>query len=110
MDDCNINMLNYDNHMETHDFVDEMFSNYLIPQITKPTTITPTATLKDNIYSNDILGEYNQLQGILYSDISDHLPIFIITTLNNDRQDYVTIETRKYTHHIQKHHRSNMLE
>ena len=53
-------------HMETHDYVDAMFSNSLIPQITKPTRIPPTtATLIDNIYSNDILGEYNQLQGIL---------------------------------------------
>ena len=100
MGDFNINLLNYDHHMETHDYVDAMFSNCLIPQITKPTRITPTtATLIDNIYSNDILGEYNQLQGILYSDISDHLPIFILTTLNNDKQDCVTIETRKYTHH-----------
>ena len=62
-----------------------MFSITLIPQITKPTIITPTtATIIDNIYSNDILCEYNQLQGILYSYISDHLPIFILTTLYND--------------------------
>ena len=67
--------------METHDYIDAMFSNFVILQITKPTRITPTtATLIDNIYSSDILGEYNQLQGILYSDISDHLPIFILTT------------------------------
>ena len=67
MGDFNINLLNYDHHMETHDYVDAMFSNCLIPQITKPTRITPTtATLIDNSYSNDILGEYNQLQGILY--------------------------------------------
>ena len=85
--------------METHDYVDAMFSNSLIPQITKPTRITPTtATLIDNIYSNDILGEYNQLQGMLCSDSSDHLPIFILTPLNNNKHDYVTIETRKYTH------------
>ena len=77
-----------------------MFSNSLIPRITKPTRITATtATLIDTICNNDILGEYNQLQGILYSDISDHLPIFILTTLNNYKQDYVAIESRKYTHH-----------
>ena len=87
--------------METHDYVDAMFSNYLIPQITKQTRITPTtATLIDNIYNNDILDENNQLQGILCSDSSDHLPIFILTTLNNDKHDYVTIEIKKYTHHI----------
>ena len=53
----------------------------------------------DNIYSNDIIGEYSQLQGIVGSDIYNHLPIFILTTLNNEKQDYVTTETRKYTHH-----------
>ena len=97
MGDFNINLLNYDHHMETHDYVDTMFSNTIIPQITKPTRITPTtATLIDNIYSNDILGEYNQLHGILYTDISDHLSIFLLTKLNNDIKDDVTIETRIY--------------
>ena len=63
--DFNITLLNYDHRMETHIYVDAMFSNSLIPQITKHTTIIPiTATLVDTIYSNDILGEYNQLQGI----------------------------------------------
>ena len=53
--------------METHDYVDAIFSNYLIPQITKPTKITPTTTtVIDSIYRNDILSENNQLQGILY--------------------------------------------
>ena len=65
----------------SHDYVDAMFSYSLIPQITKPTRIiATTATLIDNIYSNDILGEYNQFQRILYSDISDQSPIFILTT------------------------------
>ena len=65
MGDFNINLLNYDHHMETHDYVDSMFSNSLIPQITKPTRITPTtAKLIYNIYSNDILGDYNQLHGL----------------------------------------------
>ena len=102
MGDFNIVSLSYGHHMETHDYVDAMFSKSLIPQITKPTGITPiSASLIDNMYSNDILGEYNQLQGISYSDISTHLSIFILTTLNNDKQDYdyVTIETRTYTHH-----------
>ena len=74
-----------------------MFSNSLIPQITKPTRITPTTTtLIDNIYSNDILGEYNQLHAISYTYISDHLPIFLLIKLNNEINDDVKIETRIY--------------
>ena len=87
----NINLLNYDHHVETHDYVGTMFSNSLISQITKPIRIIPTtATILDNIYSNYILGEYNQLHGILCTDISDHLPIFLLTKLNNDITDDVT--------------------
>ena len=109
--DFNINLLNYDHHMETHHYVYAMFSNSLIPQITTPIRITATtAIFIDTIYSNDILVEYDQLQGILYSDISDHLPIFILTTLNNDKQDYVTIETKNILILIEKHHRDNILE
>ena len=56
MGDFNINLLNYDQHTDTRDYVDKMFSNAFLPLITKPTRITPiSATSLDNIYSNDIL-------------------------------------------------------
>ena len=65
--DFNFNLLNYDHRTETRDYVDTMFSNVFLPLITKPTRITPTsATLIDNIYSNDIPGENTQMQGIIY--------------------------------------------
>ena len=95
MADFNIHLLNYDQHTETRDYVDTMFSNAFLPLITKPTRITPTsATLIDNIYSNDILGEYTQMQGIIYTNISDHLPIFLLNKLNNNTKDDTIIETR----------------
>ena len=75
-----------------------MYSNAFLPQITKPTRIIPTsATLIDNIYSNNILGENTQMQGIIYTDISDHLPIFLLTKLNNNNtKDDTIIKTRLY--------------
>ena len=74
-----------------------MYSNAFLPLITKPTRITPTsATLIDNIYSNDIPGENTQMQGIIYTDISDHLPIFLLTKLNNNTKDDTIIKTRLY--------------
>jgi hypothetical protein len=61
MGDFNINLLNYNHHMETHKYVDAMFSNSLVTQITNPTSITPTtATLINNICRNDIFDEYIQ--------------------------------------------------
>ena len=48
-----------------------------IPTITKPTRITHTsATLIDNIYVRDTTPFVHS--GILFSDISDHLPIFCL--------------------------------
>ena len=93
MGDFNINLLNYDTHQETRNYVDTMFSNACIPLISRPTRITPTtATLIDNIYSNDLMGNNNQINGILYADISDHLPIFVLTKRTNDLNDDIIIE------------------
>uniref|UniRef100_A0A8C6MEW6 Reverse transcriptase domain-containing protein n=1 Tax=Nothobranchius furzeri TaxID=105023 RepID=A0A8C6MEW6_NOTFU len=74
--DFNIDLLNQRNKM-TRDFMDVMSSRSLYPVITQPTRITSTcATLIDNIYTNEI--EKTANSGLLISDISDHLPIFII--------------------------------
>jgi hypothetical protein len=56
-------------------------SSMLLPIISKPARITSkTATLIDKIFTNSI--HKTQLSGILYSDISDHLPIFLINNEN----------------------------
>jgi hypothetical protein len=52
-------------------------SYYFHPQILKPTRITDhTATLIDNIFFNSL--EHLTLSGNIVSDISDHLPNFLI--------------------------------
>ena len=56
MGDFNIDLLKYNLHNKTNDFVDSIFGKGFLPQILKPTRITQsTATLIDHIYSNDIL-------------------------------------------------------
>ena len=100
MGDFYFYLLNYDHHTETRDYVDTMFSNTCLPLITKPTRITPTsATLIDNIYSNNLPGEYTHMQGIIYTDISDHLPVFLLTKLNNNTKDETITEARLYSDH-----------
>ena len=48
---------------------------YFINTITKPTRVTYTsATLIDHIWSNDTM--HNVKSGIVYTNISDHFPIF----------------------------------
>lgn len=54
-----------------------MYSDNLFPVITKPSRITTdTATLIDNIFTNNIESKIEGGLLILISDITDHLPVF----------------------------------
>ena len=79
---CNyINKLKIEHHTETDNFVNNIFSFGLYPVINKPSRITShSATLIDNIYTNDINGIISS--GLIINDASDHLPIFCLTKLN----------------------------
>ena len=75
MGDFNINLLNYESHPPTDDFINNLRVFFFQPHILQPTRITDhTATLIDNIYFNSI--EHCYISGNLVCDISDHLPNF----------------------------------
>ena len=51
--DFNINLLNYDIHPPTNEFLDSLSSHYFLPHIQQPSTLTANSnTLIDNIFSN----------------------------------------------------------
>jgi hypothetical protein len=92
--DYNINLLNSNSHSQTQDFVDNCFTNGCIPMINKPTRITQySATLIDNIITNNILN-ISCIQGLLLTDISDHLPVVYINKDNRLQETDVTIKKR----------------
>ena len=75
--DYNIDLLKHDSHIQTERFLDIMYSNYLVPLSCKPTRETETtATLIDNVFTNNYNVNDQFLQGILTTDISDHYIIF----------------------------------
>jgi hypothetical protein len=77
MGDFNLDLMKYHCHHFTSEFLDIMYSNMFFPSITRPTRITSnTATLINNIFSNHL--ENFSFSGLLFTDISDHLPIFCI--------------------------------
>ena len=77
--DFNINLLNYQNHFPTNHFIDMLNSLSFYPLITHPTRITASsATLIDNIFTNVLHKQITN--GILISDLSDHLPVFSLTS------------------------------
>ena len=84
MGDFNLDLLRYEEHAVTQEFIDSlMFSYMFIPIITRPTRLTArhTATLIDNIFTNCLT--QNITNGIIINDISDHLPIF--ASFNNEK-------------------------
>ena len=79
MGDYNINLLNYENHQLTAEFVDQLHSNSFVSLVNKPTRVKKhSATLIDNIFTNSLCDEGLTIKGIIYSDISDRFPIIHI--------------------------------
>ena len=71
----NVNLLNYNEHNQTNEFLDSLASNSFIPLILQPTRITNHSnTLIDNIFSN--VTHPDRISGNLTATISDHLPQF----------------------------------
>ena len=94
MGDYNINLLPHALNNIGLRLLTTLSSYSLHPHINKATRITSiTETLIDNIFSN-IFNENSQ-NGILYSDISDHLPIFVISPtiqlLKHESMKYIYI-------------------
>ena len=85
MGDFNINLVNYDSHPETNDFINLMVSHYLLPHILHPTRVTDhSATIIDNIFCNTL--EFETQSGNLLTKISDHFPQFLV--IKNAAFDY----------------------
>ena len=77
MGDFNINISDTTNQY-VRKFLDLLASHALFPSTDKPTRITPDSlTLIDNIFCN--VNPKNNVSGLLYQDISDHLPIFLLS-------------------------------
>ena len=75
--DFNVNLLSYDNHNPTNEFLDSCDLNSFIPYILQPTRRTShSRTLIDNVFSDIISPEV--ISGNLTSTISDHFPQLMI--------------------------------
>ena len=91
--DFNIDLLKFDNHTATKDFLHSLLTNNFTPTVLLPSRITSKSTsLIDHIYINK--GQKNNSawfdshikSGNLLTDISDHLPNFTLI-LNNPTDD-----------------------
>jgi hypothetical protein len=91
--DYNINLLKYENHSETNNFLNLMFEHHYFPLINRPTRFSAYgSTLIDNIFTNCMDDKFST--GCIISDISDHLPVYAI--LNNLIEMHIHIKKTKY--------------
>ena len=109
MGDFNVNLLNYDSHTPTNDFINTMFSNSLLPCIHHPTRISQySSSVIDNISSN--LPTVEITSGNILTSISDHFPQFLILKHANIHQnksnmykyDYSTFDEVKFLEDYQQ--------
>ena len=88
-DDFKINLLNTDKHVPTSDYLEMLYTYNMCPLINKPTRVKQnSASLIDNIFTNISLHTSDLFSGILYTDISDHFPIFTIINKNTMETKY----------------------
>ena len=77
--DFNIDLLKCETNAETNSFFNRLLTYSFFPTISKPARITEhSATIIDNIYTSayDIADDIPS--GNLYTDITDHLPVFML--------------------------------
>ena len=95
--DFNLDLLKFETHSGTNDFLNILVSSYFQPQILQPTRITDhSVTLIDNIFFNSL--EHFTISGNLIYDLTDHLPNFLVVSKFSSLPENVKIFKRDYSH------------
>ena len=118
MGDFNLDLLQYNHHTPTQEFIDTLFSFAFIPLISNPTRLTSySATLIDNIFTNNL--SQNVINGVVLNDLSDHLPVFayfsgLTLTRDGDNKAFVRKFTdenlRKFNENVSNTNWSSLLD
>ena len=76
--DFNIDLMHYNEHKPTNEFLDSLASNSYLPYVIRPSQHTShSRTFIDNIFSN--VTSKNIISCNITAIISDHLPQFLIS-------------------------------
>jgi hypothetical protein len=102
MGDFNLDLLHHETDSKINDFINMFYSHDYIPCIDRPTRVSinknghRSATLIDNIFTNDILAYIHS--GVLITDLSDHYPTFLTqqNSTNNTPSTPPSIKSRLF--------------
>ena len=98
MGDSIINLLNFDTHSTTDEFLNILNSYLFNPHILQPTRITHhSATLTDNIFFNSIV--LHTISGNIIYELTDHLPNFLVINKFSTLPKNFKITKRDYSHY-----------
>lgn len=102
MGDFNINLLNFESHPATEQFINTLGTYFFQPHILKPSRITHhSATLIDNIFLNS--AEHQTISGNILDDTSDHLPNFLVInrlSIQSSKTKYFKRDYSKFNQNI----------
>ena len=76
MGDFNINLLNFDTHSTTDEFLNILNSYLFNPPILQPTRITHRSATVIDIFFNSIV--HHTISGNIIYELTDHLPNFLV--------------------------------
>ena len=83
MGDFNTDLFKSESCDYTNRFIEQLFTLSFFPLITKAAGITDRSeTLIDNIFTNNLENLSDNINGIIFNDISDHLPIVHVSNAN----------------------------
>ena len=98
--DFNIDLLKFQEHDKTNDYLETLFSFGLVLTITKPTRVSPsTSTLIDHIFVSNKSKLHNA--GIIMTYLSDHYPTFYIDQTRSPKSRPKPFKTRKINNETQ---------
>ena len=87
MGDMNIDLLKFESHRKTNEYLDNIFAHGFLPVITKPTRIChSSATLIDHIYTNNITSIGHS--GIIITDVADHFGTYYLSHDKNKHNNH----------------------
>ena len=96
MGDMNIDLLKFESHTKTNEYIENIFSHGFIPMISKPTRVTPSsATLIDHIITHNI--DSSNTSGIIINDVADHFGIFHVSSVKSTKASNKYRQVRSYS-------------
>ena len=95
MGDFNVDLLKFETHAKTSEYLESIFSHGFLPVISKPTRVTTSsATLIDHMYTNLVTSSYHS--GIIINDVADHFGTFCLFEGKSKRNKQVITEHRSF--------------